>query len=291
VADTACGSIREPDGVKLLIGRSRLPPPEPDRTRGARSPPRRAPPYFFRASPLAGRRPASHRLTECDRGNRLRSRIEYTRVFCVTGFRRKTVVRTLARSGTAARYPRATSRGRRVRAGEAARQGRPDLADKNGARLVARHDVRRGGAPGRGRRLLSAVFFPVPPHAGLSCPVRRDAGLPRLTGGLLGWATGIVGRYAQRESWDDNSKSRCSSATWCLRRAGGWPRGTGSFRPAQAGRSDRRSAKRGAGPLWPDDRRTLALCLRSSGQVRHPDGIGISGAGTGCHGNGGHGPA
>jgi hypothetical protein len=64
------------------------------------------------------------------------------------------VVRTSERPGTAARYPRATSRGRRVRPGEAARNGTVNLTDKEGARLVARTDVLRGGAPGQGRRLL-----------------------------------------------------------------------------------------------------------------------------------------
>jgi hypothetical protein len=44
-------------------------------------------------------------------------------------------------AGTAARYPRATSRGRRVRPGQSARTRAVNLTDKQGARLVARHDV------------------------------------------------------------------------------------------------------------------------------------------------------
>ena len=64
------------------------------------------------------------------------------------------MVRTSERPGTATRYPRATSRGRRVRPGEAARNGTVNLTDKEGARLVARHDVLRGGAPARGAALL-----------------------------------------------------------------------------------------------------------------------------------------
>jgi len=63
------------------------------------------------------------------------------------------VVRTSERPGTATRYPRATSRGRRVRPGEAARNGTVNLTDKEGARLVARHDVLRGGAPAREKGL------------------------------------------------------------------------------------------------------------------------------------------
>src|SRR5271169_1003609 len=73
LADAACGSICEPFADKLLIGRDRPPPPGPDRARGARSPPRRAPPPFLlatarRAFGVDGD-PASHQLTACDRQN------------------------------------------------------------------------------------------------------------------------------------------------------------------------------------------------------------------------------
>jgi hypothetical protein len=82
------------------------------------------------------------------------------------------------RPGTAARYPRATSRGRRVRPGQTARNGTVNLTDKEGARLVARHDVLRGGAPARG----AACFMGTASSTGLG--LAETAGFARPGGGL-----------------------------------------------------------------------------------------------------------
>src|SRR4029077_651568 len=62
-------------------------------------------------------------------------------------FRRRTMLRTLTRPGTAAGYPRATSRGRRVRPGRTVAAGR---ADGEGARLLARPDGFSQRPPARG---------------------------------------------------------------------------------------------------------------------------------------------
>lgn len=64
------------------------------------------------------------------------------------------MLRTFTRPGTAARYPRATSRGRRVKPGRSG-SGLPWLT-REGARLVARPDVVfRSGAPARGAARIS----------------------------------------------------------------------------------------------------------------------------------------